>query len=97
MLAEASSADTFAITLYLPAATVFGGLTLSFTSFDWPGSSGSALSSWLPYCSVKVASKFCGACAARLTVTFLPLSFLIASWNSKFDLDVAAQFGQLRI
>jgi len=50
--AVASSADTFAVTLYLPAATVFGGRTFSFTSFDWPGSSGSALSSWLPYCSV---------------------------------------------
>ena len=86
-----------AVTLYLPAATVFGGRTLSLTSFDWPASSGSALSSWLPYCSVKVASKFCGACAARLTVTFLPLSFLMPSCEFEIRLGRPAQFGKLRI
>ena len=92
-VAVASSADTLAVTLYFPAAIVFGGRTLSFTSFDWPGSSGSALSSWLPYCSVYVASKFCGACADRLTSTFLGLSFLRASWNSKLDFDVPRSSG----
>src|SRR4029079_7611330 len=54
---------------------------------------GGALSSWLPYCSVKVASKFCGACADRLTRTFLPLSFLMASGNSKFDFEVPRSSG----
>src|SRR5262249_23575554 len=92
-VAVASSADTFAATLYLPAATVFGGRTCSFASFDWRGSSGSALSSWLPYCSVKVASKFCGACADKLATTFFGLSFLMASWNSKLDLDVPRSSG----
>ena len=89
----ASSAVTFAVTLYLPAPTVFGGLTLSLTSLDWPGSSGSALSSWLPYCSVKVASKFCGACAESATSSFLPLSFLIVSWYSKVDFELPRSSG----
>src|SRR5436190_19830129 len=34
VLAEASSAETLASTLYFPAATVFGGFTLSLTSLD---------------------------------------------------------------
>ena len=51
------------------------------------------MSSWLPYCSVKVASKFCGACADKLTSTFLGLSFLIASWNSKLDFEVPRSSG----
>ena len=75
----ASSATTRAVTLYLPAATVLGGRTLSLTSLDWPASIGTALNSWLPYCSVKVASKFCGASAPSATVSFLPLSFLMES------------------
>src|SRR3984957_21107055 len=48
----ASSATTRAVTLYLPAATVLGGVTFSLTSLDWPASMGTALNSWLPYCSV---------------------------------------------
>src|SRR5215468_5244726 len=92
-VAVASSADTFAATLYLPAATVFGGRTLSFTSFDWPGSSGRALSSWLPYCSVKVPSQLSGTVDARPTVTFLPLSFLTPSWNSNVDFEVPRSSG----
>ncbi len=39
------------------------------------------------------ASKFCGVCAARLTVNFLPLSFLIASWNSNGVFDVPRNSG----
>ena len=46
------SAAARAVTLYFPALTVLGGRTFNFTSLDWPGSSGRALSSWLPYCSV---------------------------------------------
>src|SRR5215470_8676069 len=93
VVTTASSAVAFALTLVLPAATVFGGRTLNFTSLDWPGSSGSALSSWLPYCSVKVPSQFSGTFPARPTVTFLPLSFLIESWNSKVDLEVPRSSG----
>src|SRR5262249_57314061 len=60
LLTTASSAVAFAATLNLPAATVFGGRTLNLTSFDWPGSSGRAFSSWLPYCSVEGPSQFSG-------------------------------------
>ena len=97
VVAVASSADTFATTLYLPAATVFGGRTLSLTSFDWPGSSGSALSSWLPYCSVKVASKFCGAVAERLDHHLLAAVVLDAELKLEGRLRGAAQLRQLRI
>src|SRR5262245_37390697 len=93
LLTTASSAVVLAATLNLPAATVFGGRTLNLTSLDWPGSSGSALSSWLPYCSVKVPSQFSGTVDARPTVTFLPLSFLIESWNSKVDFEVPRSSG----
>ena len=56
MYEAAGSSSALMITegllLYLPAATVLGGRTLSLTSLDWPASMGTALSSWLPYCSV---------------------------------------------
>src|ERR1051326_6749633 len=60
-VAEVSSAATRATTLYLPGPAVFGGVTLSLTSLAWPASIGTALSSWLPYCSVKDTSKLRGA------------------------------------
>src|SRR5262245_2115443 len=93
LVTTASSAVVRATALNLPAATVFGGRTFNLTSLDWPGSSGSALSSWLPYCSVKVPSQFCGTSEERPTSTFLPLSFLIESWNSKVDLEVPRSSG----
>src|SRR4029453_5355872 len=93
LVTTASSAVARATALNLPAATVFGGRTLNLTSLDWPGSSGRALSSWLPYCSVKVPSQLSGMVDARPTVTFLPLSFLIESWNSKVDLEVPRSSG----
>ncbi len=97
VVAVASSADTFAATLYLPAATVFGGRTLSLTSLDWPGSSGSALSSWLPYCSVKVASKFCGAGRRQAHHDLLAAVVLDAELELEGRLRRAAQLRQLRI
>ena len=96
VVAEASSAATRAVTLYLPAATVFGGVTLSLTSLDWPGSTGTALSSWLPYCSVKVASKFCGAWADERDGQLLAAVVLDAELILEARFQVAAQFGKLR-
>jgi len=44
-----------------PAAAVFGGVTLSLTFLALAGIDRHGAELWLPYCSVKVASKFCGA------------------------------------
>ena len=72
---------------------MFGGRTLSLTVLDWPASIGIEDSSWLPYCSVKLVSKFRGACAPRLTTRLRPLSFLTSSWNSKLDFEVPRSDG----
>ncbi len=72
---------------------VLGGRTLSFTVLDWPASIGIELSSWLPYCSVKLVSKFRGAWAPRLITRLRPLSFLTSIWNSKLDFDVPRSDG----
>ena len=42
---------------------------------------------------MKLVSKFCGALAARLTRSFLPLSFLTVSVYSKFEFDAPRSCG----
>ncbi len=46
---------------------------------------------------MKEASKFFGACAARLTVTFFPLSFLMLSVYSKLDREVPRNSGSCAV
>jgi hypothetical protein len=55
-----------AATSYWPAAMSSGGLTLSVTSFDSSALTGMLVSSWVPYCSLKVTWKPAGASATRL-------------------------------
>jgi len=65
--------------------------TLSFTVLDWPASIGIELSSWLPYCSVKLVSKFFGACAPRLITEIAAAVVLDFHLEFKARLRCAAQ------
>ena len=79
-VAVASSAVARAVTLCWPTPIVFGGRTLSLTSFDWPASSGTRVellaAVLLGEGDVEVRRR---GCAARFATIRLPLSFLIVS------------------
>ena len=84
-------------TLYWPASTDCGGLTLTLSVLDSPALSGIEVSSWVPYCSLKVVSKPAGPLASRLKVWSVGASFLTSTSKSKADFGEPRSAGSLGV
>src|SRR5690606_2912441 len=78
---------------YWPASIPSGGVTLTLRFFDLPASSGSEVSSWLPYCSLNATWKPAGAFERRLTVVSSWPSFFAVTWKSKVEFGVPRRAG----